>query len=64
MPCAFAEKFPECTGVRWFNLMVLVITPSIAAYGVWKLEFNKQTFIFAAAYYLFSMLGKVVHSLL
>ncbi|KAF9562088.1 delta 9-fatty acid desaturase protein [Agrocybe pediades] len=51
------RKFPECTGVRWFNLMVLTITPSIAAYGFWKLELKRPTVLFAIAYYVFSMLG-------
>lgn len=50
--------FPAVKGVRWFNLLVLTITPAIAGYGLIYARRQRETLLFSAAYYVFSMLGK------
>jgi stearoyl-CoA desaturase (Delta-9 desaturase) len=52
------ENFPPITAIRWFNLSVLVITPALACYGVMHVDRQIKTLLFAAAYYVFTMLGK------
>jgi stearoyl-CoA desaturase (delta-9 desaturase) len=52
------QNFPATTGIRWFNLAILVITPAIAGYGLLLLPRQRATMFFAALYYVFSMLGE------
>ncbi|KAF8066763.1 delta 9-fatty acid desaturase protein [Lyophyllum atratum] len=51
------RRLPAVQGVRWFNLSVLTLTPTVAVYGLWSAPRVRETMIFAAAYYVFSMLG-------
>lgn len=51
------EKFPDIKGVRWFNLLVLTITPAVAAYGFLFSPRRFETIVFSVIYYVFSMLG-------
>jgi len=51
------HNFPSITGVRWFNLAVLGLTPAIAGYGLLVLPRIGGTMLFAMIYYVFSMLG-------
>ncbi|KAJ3737277.1 delta 9-fatty acid desaturase protein [Lentinula guzmanii] len=53
----YSEKFPAITGFRWFNIAVLVITPSIALAGVWLVAFRSKTMWFSILHYVFTMLG-------
>ena len=52
------KSFPHITGIRWFNLSVLVITPALSLYGLFRVPFLTSTVVWAALYYIFSMLGK------
>lgn len=51
------SSFPFIQGVRWFNVAVLTVTPSIAVWGLLHVPFQARTLLFAAAYYIYSMLG-------
>lgn len=53
-----AKSFPPITGIRWFNLSVLVITPALSLYGLFQVPILTRTVIWTALYYIFSMLGK------
>ncbi|KAJ3982466.1 delta 9-fatty acid desaturase protein [Lentinula detonsa] len=53
----YTEKFPAITGFRWFNIAVLVITPSVALAGVWLVAFRSKTMWFSILHYVFTMLG-------
>ncbi|PPQ88169.1 hypothetical protein CVT25_005134 [Psilocybe cyanescens] len=53
----YKRGFPPTNGIRWFNLSILVLTPAIAGYGLWKVEVRWETAYWAMAYYVFSMLG-------
>lgn len=52
------KGFPVIKGVRWFNVAVLTITPAIALYGILYASARRETVLFSAAYYIFTMLGK------
>ena len=52
------KGFPAIKGVRWFNVAVLTITPAIGLYGVFHASARRETIIFSAAYFIFTMLGK------
>lgn len=51
------RKFPTVTGVRWFNVAVLTITPAIAIYGLCCVPSRCETAVFAVMYFLFTMFG-------
>lgn len=53
------SKVPAITGVRWFNLAILTVTPAIAAYGLVFVPRLRGTIMFAVLYYVFSMLGMI-----
>lgn len=53
-----AKGFPPVTGVRWFNLSVLVITPVLSLYGLFYAPILSATVVWTTLYYIFSMLGK------
>jgi len=53
-----ASNFPKIRGVRWFNLVILLLTPSIAGIGLLTVTIRCQTMWFSALYYVFSMLGE------
>ncbi|KAN0082611.1 hypothetical protein V8E55_008406 [Tylopilus felleus] len=53
----FTKGFPPITGIRWFNLGVLVITPALALYGLLRVPILPSTLVWTALYYIFSMLG-------
>ncbi|KAL1664927.1 hypothetical protein GGF50DRAFT_53806 [Schizophyllum commune] len=55
---ALLAGFPPIKGVRWFNVYVLVTTPAAALYGLCYTTLHPWTVAFAAAYYVFSMLGE------
>lgn len=57
------EKFPPITGIRWFNLAILTITPAVAWYGLLYVQCCRRTLIFSGMYYLFSMFGEPEHIL-
>ena len=52
------KGFPHITGVRWFNLSVLMITPALSLYGLFEVPILTGTVVWTALYYIFSMLGK------
>lgn len=52
------KGFPHITGIRWFNLSVLVITPALSLYGLLRAPILTSTIVWTAIYYIFSMLGK------
>ncbi|KAF8632654.1 hypothetical protein AX17_004787 [Amanita inopinata Kibby_2008] len=54
---ALLPGFPTIKGVRWFNLAVLTITPAIGIYGLLYTSLRRETTLFSAVYYVFSMLG-------
>ncbi|KAJ3571726.1 hypothetical protein NP233_g3564 [Leucocoprinus birnbaumii] len=56
-PSHWTKNFPPVVGIRWFNVAVLTITPTIALYGFTNLSLKKETMIFSVLYYIFSMLG-------
>ena len=43
--------------VRWFNLAILTITPAVGLYGSFTTPLRAPTLLWAAAYYVISMLG-------
>lgn len=51
------KNFPTVTGIRWFNLSVLVITPVLSIYGLLYVPILSKTVICTTLYYIFSMLG-------
>lgn len=53
------QDFPAIKRVRWFNVSVLVITPAIAVYGLFCVQPQYKTLLFAVLYYIFSMLGEL-----
>ncbi|KAJ4465017.1 delta 9-fatty acid desaturase protein [Lentinula edodes] len=53
----FTKDFPTITGLRWFNIAVLSITPSIALAGSLLVPFRSQTVWFSVLHYVFTMLG-------
>ncbi|KAF8955037.1 delta 9-fatty acid desaturase protein [Flammula alnicola] len=57
MSSRLTKKFPATKGIRWFNLAILVFTPLVACYGLWRVQVRWDTGLFAGAYYIFSMLG-------
>ena len=57
------RKFPPTRGVRWFNVVVLTLTPLIAGYGIIGVVLSRETVLFSVAYYVFSMLGESKHNL-
>lgn len=52
------HNLPPITGLRWFNLVVLILTPLLAAYGLVFMRVRHETVLFSIAYYVFSMLGE------
>lgn len=54
-----SPKLPAITGVRWFNLAILTVTPAIAVYGLVLAPRLRGTVTFAVLYYVFSMLGMI-----
>lgn len=51
------KGFPTITGIRWFNLGVLVLTPAVALYGLLWVPILPKTAICAVGYYVYTMLG-------
>ncbi|KAG6331140.1 hypothetical protein ID866_7948 [Astraeus odoratus] len=51
------KGFPAITGIRWFNLAILVITPALALYGLLRVPILPKTAISAVCYYIYTMLG-------
>ncbi|KAG1816256.1 hypothetical protein EV424DRAFT_1410607 [Suillus variegatus] len=51
------QGFPTITGIRWFNLSVLVITPALSLYGLLYVPILQKTVVCTALYYIYSMLG-------
>ncbi|KAJ3757119.1 delta 9-fatty acid desaturase protein [Lentinula raphanica] len=51
------NKFPTVTGFRWFNIAVLLITPSIALAGAMWVTICYKTVWFSILHYIFTMLG-------
>jgi stearoyl-CoA desaturase (delta-9 desaturase) len=54
------QGFPTITGIRWFNLSVLVITPILSLYGLLYVPILRKTVVCTALYYIYSMLGRVL----
>ncbi|KAF9028931.1 delta 9-fatty acid desaturase protein, partial [Hymenopellis radicata] len=48
---------PPITGVRWFNVFILVATPLIGLHGCFYVEKRLPTVCFAVVHYVFTMLG-------
>ncbi|KAF5339781.1 hypothetical protein D9611_009195 [Ephemerocybe angulata] len=51
------SSFPPTTGIRWFNVFILTATPAVAIYGLLTKPCRRDTLLFSAAYYVFTMLG-------
>lgn len=51
------KGFPTITGIRWFNLGVLVLTPAVALYGLLWVPVLPKTAVCAVGYYVYTMLG-------
>lgn len=51
------EQFPSITGVRWFNLGVLTITPLVALYGIIFVPMHLASMLSAVFYYCVTMIG-------
>ncbi|KDQ16491.1 hypothetical protein BOTBODRAFT_186520 [Botryobasidium botryosum FD-172 SS1] len=49
--------FPRITGLRWFNLAVLAITPAISLWGLVTHPLYRSTGVASVLYFFFSMLG-------
>jgi stearoyl-CoA desaturase (Delta-9 desaturase) len=49
--------FPHILGIRWFNLSVLVISPTIALYGLLVVPFQLKTMLASLLYYAIAILG-------
>lgn len=45
------------TQVVWFNLIVIVTTPTISLYGAFTTKLSTATFAFCVFYYVFNMIG-------
>jgi stearoyl-CoA desaturase (delta-9 desaturase) len=56
-PSYWTRDFPPIVGIRWFNVAVLTITPSVALCGFMMLSMKRETAFFSVIYYIFSMLG-------
>lgn len=54
----FTKGFPTITGIRWFNLSVLVVTPALSLYGLLQVPILTSTIVWTTLYYIFSMLGR------
>lgn len=52
------QGFPTITGIRWFNLSVLVITPALSLYGLLYVPILRKTVVCTSLYYVYSMLGR------
>lgn len=57
-PTYWTRNFPPIVGIRWFNVAVLTITPTIALCGFMMLSMKRETAFFSVIYYIFSMLGE------
>jgi len=55
------KGFPTITGIRWFNLAVLVVTPAVALYGLLRVPILTKTAISAVCYYIYTMLGTLLY---
>jgi len=64
IPSYWTQGFPPIVGVRWFNLLVLVLTPALAFYGFMTVSLSKETVLFSLSYYIFSMIGDSFSELL
>ncbi|KAF8436257.1 hypothetical protein L210DRAFT_3762346 [Boletus edulis BED1] len=53
----FTKGFPSIAGVKWFNLSVLVITPALSLYGLFRVPILSKSVVWSAVYYIFSMVG-------
>ncbi|KAG1724344.1 hypothetical protein EDB19DRAFT_1949787 [Suillus lakei] len=53
------QGFPTITGIRWFNLSVLVITPALSLYGLLYVPILQKTVVCTTLYYIYSMLERV-----
>jgi stearoyl-CoA desaturase (delta-9 desaturase) len=60
---SLTAKFPSITGVRWFNLAILLVTPALAVYGFTRVDLLFKTLVFAMAYYWFTVLGESISSM-
>lgn len=60
-----AEQLPPITWfnwykeVRWFNLLVIAVTPLVALYGAMTTHLDIRTFCFCVFYYVFNMIGRL-----
>ena len=56
--CLGLRTFPTVRGVQWFNLAVLVVTPTTALYGLYYVPVMPQTMFCALVLYVVTMLGQ------
>ncbi|KAE9402575.1 delta 9-fatty acid desaturase protein [Gymnopus androsaceus JB14] len=52
----YTKDLPTITGIRWFNIAVLTLTPSIALAGLYLVPLRSPTVGFSVLYYVFTML--------
>ncbi|KAH8813946.1 delta 9-fatty acid desaturase protein [Flagelloscypha sp. PMI_526] len=54
---AMLEQLPPITGIRWFNLVALIITPAFVIYGTFiGVPCNPKTAMFSVFYFMFTMI--------
>jgi hypothetical protein len=46
--------------IRWFNAIVLTLTPALALYGCFTAQLQSRTLALCSGYYVFGMLGQCV----
>lgn len=51
------QGFPPIKGLRWFNFLVLVLTPTISLWGLASALCCRKTAVFSVFYFLFTMMG-------
>ena len=54
----FTENFPPIKRIRWFNLVILLITPALGLYGLLTIPLYSKTLAFSVLCYIISMLGE------
>lgn len=57
-PITLATLFEN---VEWPTFIVLVLTPSLALYGLFTVHMQWKTFVWSVAYYFFTGLGMSLH---
>ena len=57
MTSLYLDVVDVLSRLRWFNLMILTITPILGAYGIRTTPLCLETALLSIVFYLFSMIG-------